>query len=58
MKLFLEEERELDGEKVIVHIKEVPSHISAIKGKTANKCFLHQCFHDERPLRPCIREVI
>jgi len=62
MKLFLEEEKEIDKVKTIVQIKEVTSMTAAIKDKTANKCFLHTCYHDKPDkngsCKPCIREAI
>ena len=58
MKLFLEQETEKDGDKSISTIKEVLSKAQAIKDKTASKCYLHTCFHDENKGRPCKREAL
>jgi hypothetical protein len=58
MKLFLEQETEKDGDATISKLKEVKDKAEAIKGKTAKKCYMHTCYHDEGNNRPCKREVI
>lgn len=62
MKLFLEEESGTGKEKSIKILKEVTSLANAVKDKTAKKCFIHKCFHDEKDskgqCKPCTREVL
>jgi len=55
MKLFLEEETEIDNEKIISVVKKVKDKAEAIKNKTLKPCFLHICYHDEKIMRPCKR---
>ena len=58
MKLFLEEETEKDGDKTISILKEVLTKEQASKDKTAKKCYVHSCYHDEKDMRPCKREAL
>ena len=60
MKQFLEEEQTIDGEKSIVHIRELsPSEtIKQIKVPINKKQYIHTCYHDEGKGRPCKREEI
>ena len=51
MKIFLEEQT-AEG---ISKIKEVTDLAQAVKDKTANKCFIHKCRHDENPPKACER---
>jgi len=55
MKLFLEEETEIDNLKSFSKVKEVQDKAEAIKNKTLKPCFLHICYHDEKIMRPCKR---
>ena len=55
MKIFLEEQTGTGENITISKIKEVSSLSNAIKDKTANKCFIHKCRHDENPQRACER---
>jgi len=50
MKLILEEEQIIDGEKTIKKIKEISKEDEAVKGQ-----FIHKCYHDEGKGRPCKR---
>jgi hypothetical protein len=59
MKYFLEEEEEeINGVKKRTIVKEVVDKAEAIKDKTAKKCYLHICGHDEVPVKPCRLEEI
>jgi hypothetical protein len=63
MKLFLEEDtNELDEKGELTTstklVKEVKDLAEATTLKTANKCYLHKCYHDEKSRKPCTREVL